>query len=291
MFPWLLAAAAALAGDRLDYVTIDSAAERRPMTYGVYTPPGWDGVTPLPLVVFLHGGGDDERALDEHPVVWRTFDREIASGNLPPFVMIVPNGERSFWRNWADGSHHFEDWVLDEAIRDARARYALRPGPEDQHLLGISMGGAGTLYLGLAHLDDFASLGVISAPVFDAEQTLRFLSGDFLPAAWPVEAVFGAPDPARIQVDNAYARLSAPDALGDTQLYLAAGTSDLFGIGKSNEVFHEHLAAHGVPHTWQRFPGGHRWVDWAKVFPVALCEALGGASCLDDAGGRVVQTR
>src|SRR5690606_38545554 len=60
--------------DRLSYTTLASEAEDRPMTYGLYLPPGWDQQTPLPLVVFLHGGGDDERAWDDHPVVTKKLD-------------------------------------------------------------------------------------------------------------------------------------------------------------------------------------------------------------------------
>lgn len=274
----LLLLAAAFAGqDRLTYITLDSAAEQRPMTYGVYEPPGWDHASPLPLVVFLHGGGDDERALDDHPVVTRTLDRMISEGRLPPVLVAVPDGERGFWRNWADGSHRFADWVMDEVLPDVRQRYPVQA--DNLHLMGISMGGAGTMYLGLDHLDTFASLTVLSAPLFDGDTTLRFLESDFMERFAPMSRIFGSPDPDEVRARNAWSRLSSAEALGDTILYVGAGTVDLGRIGPLTRDFHAHLVENGVPHHYHSFPGGHRWVDWARVFPVSLCYALQGDAC------------
>jgi enterochelin esterase-like enzyme len=274
--------------DRLSYVTLDSAVEQRPMTYGIYEPPGWDHTTPLPLVVFLHGGGDDERALDDHPVVTRALDRWITEGRLPPVLVVVPDGERGFWRNWADGSHRFADWVVDEVIPDAQRRLPVQP--DQKHLMGISMGGAGTMYIGLDHLDTFASLTVLSAPLFDADTVLRFLSSPMFESFAPMQRVFGTPDPAEVQQNNAWTRLSDPAALGDTVLYVGAGTVDLGRIGPLTRDFHDHLAEAGVAHRYHAFPGGHRWVDWAKVFPVALCYATRGDACEPGrVTGRLVQ--
>ncbi|MCA9711281.1 MAG: hypothetical protein KDK70_35915, partial [Myxococcales bacterium] len=56
---------------RMDYVELTSRSEGRPLRYGVYTPPGWDHATPLPLVVLLHGAGDDETSADRAIVTER----------------------------------------------------------------------------------------------------------------------------------------------------------------------------------------------------------------------------
>lgn len=277
MLPLLLALAQA--GDRLSYVTLDSAAEGHPMTYGVYEPPGWDHVTPLPLVVFLHGGGDDERAWDEHPVVTRRLDAAIRDGWLPPFLAVVPNGEKSFWRNWGDGSHHFEDWVMDEVIPDVRARMPVIADRDHTHLMGISMGGMGTTYIGLANLDAFRSLTVLSAPLYDGEQTKKLLSSPMIEHFAPVSRIFADLDADALAAHNCYARTSTADALGETRLWVGAGTVDLPGIGRSTRAFHDHLAAVGLPHTWQSFPGGHQWSAWSSAFPVALCHAMLGDTC------------
>ena len=45
---------------RLRYHKFESEMMGNDVNYGVYIPPGWDERTPLPLIVFLHGAGDDE---------------------------------------------------------------------------------------------------------------------------------------------------------------------------------------------------------------------------------------
>lgn len=284
-FPLLLAAvpatSPALAKDtRLSYDTLPSAAEGRDMAMGIYTPPGWDGTTPLPLVVFLHGGGGSETAWDDHPISHRTLDRWIAEGRLPPFVMVTPNGERGFWRNWYDGSHNYADWVLDEVIPEMYARYPLvAPEAGGMHLMGISMGGAGSTYLMLDHLDRFASAAVFSAPLFTAEQANGFLERGGLPFMEAFGQVFGPPDIDRVTRDNVYTRINDAQDLQGTRLLIGAGTVDMFGVLKSTRALHETFAERGVPHDYLVYKGGHRWQDWSKVYPVALCLNLAGDAC------------
>jgi enterochelin esterase-like enzyme len=275
----LLGLAPAQAATPVTYVQIDSEAVGREMNYAVYTPPGWDGETSLPLVMFLHGGGDDYTVLDKHPVVTRTFDRMIESGELPPFLLVAPDGKRSFWRNWADGTKDYEDWVLDEVIPDVTARYNVRSGPEDLHLMGISMGGAGSLYIGTQHLDRFASISAWSAPLFTPEDVERFLGNKMIANVFPVDEIFGQPTIEEIQARSVWTLLDRPESLEGTRFLIGAGTIDMRGIPKSNKKFHEHLSSADVPHRYVVYKGGHRWVDWAKVFPVALCHHLTPDTC------------
>lgn len=277
---WLVASACATHRADVSYVTLQSEAEQRDMTYALYTPPGWDGQTPLPLVVFLHGGGDDYTVLDKHPVVGRTFDRWIEEGSLPPFLLVAPDGRKGFWRNWADGSHRFEDWVLDEVVPDVMAKHPVIPGPEGLHLMGISMGGAGSLDIGLKHLDRFSSVTVWSAPIFTAEQVTRFLDGGFISKVFPIDRIFGRPSAEEIQTENPWARTSTPDALQGTRFLIGAGTVDMPGLLRGTRAYHEHLEAAGVAHRYVVYQGGHRWNDWARVFPVALCHHLRPEACV-----------
>jgi enterochelin esterase-like enzyme len=274
---WLLAACAG-APERLERVEIDSEAERRPMAYSLYTPPGWDGRSTLPLVVFLHGGGDDERVFEEHPRVVRILDAWIADGRLPPFLMVVPDGGWGFWANWHDGTHRLEDWVVHEVVPDVQRRWPVAAGRENLHVMGVSMGGAGTLYMALHHLDRFGSATVWSAPIFDVDQTMDFLSGKtmrFIPA----QRIFGPPDRGRVERENAFARLDDPADLAGLSLIVGAGTRDIPGVMGTTRRFHGHLAARGVPHRFVVYRGGHAWRDWARVFPVALCLQLRGPAC------------
>lgn len=263
--------------DRVNYHTLDSAKEGREMAYAVYTPPGWDGETPLPLVVFLHGRGDDETVLEEQAMVVRTFDAWIREGRLDPFILVAPKGDQGFWLNWYDRSHRYEDYVVDEIIPAVQERYPVAPGRENLHLMGISMGGVGTMYMAIHHMEMFASATVLSAPLFNVEEMMGFLSGD----GWglPIERLFGPPNRAKVEASNPYTQLLSEEDLQGTKLLLGVGRLDLPGFLPSNRRMHEYFTTHDVPHHYLEYRGGHGWRSWSQVFPVALCLHMRGADC------------
>lgn len=240
------------------------------MRYGLYTPPGWNERDPLPLVVFLHSSGNNERALARSRVTG-VLDDWIEQGRIAPFILVAPDGERGFWENWHDGSHRYQDYVVEDLIPLVRQRYPVRPGRENTHLLGVSMGGAGTLYMALDNLDRFASAAVISAPLFDVEETIEFLENNPWPRLGPVQRVYGPPERQHIEERNAYARIREPGDLSGLDLLLAAGTEDSFRALETTRDFHTHLTAREVPHRYLEFNGGHTWSDWRQVIPVMLC--------------------
>ncbi len=264
--------------DRLATASLASEAVGREMRYAVWTPPGWDGETPLPLVLFLHGAGDDERCLDRHGVA-PLLDEWSRAGRLPPFLLVVPDGDLGFWANWHDGSFRYEDYVLEEVLPAVRERWPVLPGRRNSHVAGISMGGAGAIYAYLAHPRRFASATVVSAPLFDVDGTLRFLD-DFLFRTFArVQRVFGPPERERVEAANIFTRIAHPADLEGGRLLIAAGSEDQAGVRHWTGRFHEHLRDRGVPHRSVTFPGPHRWTAWAPVLPRLLCLALDPEGC------------
>lgn len=263
---------------QVEYQAVESEAEGDTLRYAVYTPPGWDGKAELPLVLFLHGGGDDETALEKYPMAVEAFDDAIASGQVPPFLLVAPDGEFGFWRNWYDGSHNYEDWVMDEVLPDAYARFPIKEGRDNLHVMGVSMGGAGTLYLGLEHKERFGSASVLSAPIFNVEQVMWLLNKKTYLFA-PVRKIWGPPDRGNVVAKNPFTTLESQDDLQGLRLFVGAGVGDRKGILDSNEAFHDHLNEHGIAHDYLVYQGEHKWVDWANVYPVALCRALKASEC------------
>ncbi|MEM9457064.1 MAG: alpha/beta hydrolase-fold protein [Myxococcota bacterium] len=254
---------------RLEYVKVESRSEGRELGYGIYTPPGWDRTTPLPLVVLLHGAGDDETSADR-TVVTDRLDKAITDGHVPAMVMVTPRGERGFWINWHDGSHHWQDWVLDEVVPQVRAKFPIIEGAAGMHLMGVSMGGGGGMQLWLDDPTRFSSATILSAPILDEEGTWEFLRR-FVPRRG-MERAFGSPGAG--SGTDPYVALSSPEGLGGGRLLFGAASRDLGRILDSNVMFHEHLSTHAVPHRFVEFEGGHGWEAWSKVFPFALCHQL-----------------
>jgi enterochelin esterase-like enzyme len=257
----------------MHYVKVDSPAMKRTMEYGVYTPPGFSPSESLPLVLFLHGGGDTAHCLDKEGVAeW--LDQQIAAGNVPRVVIAVPQGDVGFWANWADGTANYADWALDEVMPRVAREYGTRACPAGCQLLGISMGGAGAMQMLLAHPGQFAQVSVVSGPTFNSAQMQEFADNWWWKTFAKIGRAFGT-DPARRDAADPFLHLLSPDDLRGTRLFLARGDDDRRGIPGTNDALHRHLEAHGIAHRYLVFHGGHRWKDWLPVFAEALRDAAG----------------
>lgn len=254
---------------RFEYETLHSAAERRDLRYGVYLPPGWDRTTPLPLVVLLHGRGDDETSADRASLT-SALDAGISAGTIPPFVMVTPEGEVGFWANWYDGSYRWKDWVLDEVVPDVAANHPLIPAQNGLHLVGVSMGGGGGMQMWLGEPSRFASATILSAPIMneaDSRRLLRRFTSDRV-----VERVFGPPGSPGGR--DPYEVLTRPEHFAGSRLLFGAAKQDIPVMLDSNRRFHRHLEEMSLPHRYLEFPGRHGWKAWSEAIPYALCVQL-----------------
>lgn len=274
---------------RLRYDRYDSQAMHVPMEYSVYTPPGFREDERLPLVVFLHGGGDDPESFDEWNV-GQALDAAIEAGRLPRMVVTLPQGDLGFWANWRDGSRWYEDWVMYELVPHVQARFHTRPCPDGCHVMGVSMGGAGTVRFALRHPDRFASAGILSAPVFDTEQMLAFAGDRMMALFIPVHRIWGEPSRTDVEQEDPYRRWTDPAQVG-LRLYVAWAESDRQGIVRSSRRLHEHLDEHEVPHGHEQFAGGHNWRSWTPVIVRALAYMLDHSPSANDTSTEPVATR
>lgn len=107
--------------------------ERRQAVFVEYAPADWDGTTPLPLVVFLHGAGGRREASDDLSDFYAEFiPAEIRRGRTFPALVLCPQSE-GYWGNEASD-------FLDQAL----AAYIGRVDPDRVYLIGLSSGGGGT---------------------------------------------------------------------------------------------------------------------------------------------------
>jgi hypothetical protein len=124
----------------------------------------------------------------------------------------------------------------------------------------------------------FGSATVLSAPLFDVEQSMDFLDGKVL-RGLPVDKLFGPPDRAKVERSNPFVQLASTEDLQGTQLLIGAGRRDMPGLLPTNRKLHESLEQHGVPHHYLEYRGGHNWRSWSQIFPVALCLHMRGDAC------------
>jgi putative tributyrin esterase len=234
--------------------------------FRVLEPPATAGAGPFPVVYFLHDffGGDD--------VLWRrgVTDRlvqRMASGELPPFLLVAPQGDRGFWADSYDGQRRYEEWLTDQLPRQIGASYPVRPGPAGRAVVGISMGGYGAMKLALRRPQD---VGAAAA-----------LSGLVPPLDWQI--VEDAHPLARLAMKRTFGRHRHHNSLRRDDLYhllprlypipperrprllVRAGTEDRYILDQASELFARVARDHGVDVELVLEPGRHDWTYWSRT--------------------------
>ncbi|MEM9193792.1 MAG: alpha/beta hydrolase-fold protein [Myxococcota bacterium] len=260
---------------RLDYYNYRSPTMGIRVNYAVYAPPDHSPEEELPLMVFLHGGSDDHQSFDRWEIGQR-LDRAVAAGTVPRTVVVAPEGHLGFWANWADGSRHYEDWIVDELIDRVRGDYRTGECPEHCHLAGVSMGGAGSLRIALHRPDTFSTVGILSGPVFDTQQMVSFSHNRLIQIIIPTHRIWGPTEPrSRVARDDPYIQWATPDQVS-LRIYLAWATHDRSGIDATSQRFANHLRDSEIPHATEVFEGYHNWVSWAPVIERAIRYQVAG---------------
>jgi poly(3-hydroxybutyrate) depolymerase len=126
-----------------------------PQGFYEYLPPGYDGATPVPLLVFLHGrdeGGNQTTELDR--VNATGLSQLIATDAWPadrPFVVLVPQHTRT-----TDDCHLATE--VHDLLAWAVTSYSIDPARI--YLTGLSCGGIGTWRYLAGYLDEYVAAAV-----------------------------------------------------------------------------------------------------------------------------------
>ena len=246
-----------------DEITTDGSPAR--MEYGVYTPPGWTAKESLPLIIFLHGGGDNHTSFEKHGG-HRWFDQQISKGEMPRVVLVTPNGRLGLWEDWADGTRYYRSWVLEKVLPKVQRRFNTLPCPRHCHLMGISMGGFGVLRFAYFAPDRFSSVSAISAPIIEREGQEKPKISWLVRLFIPIDRIFGAQFKQDFKLHNPFNAWISNPALSAVRLQLLWGNHDRTGIREGNRKLHAHLQNNRVAHDAYEYAGNHKWTSWKPQF-------------------------
>ena len=265
----------------------------------VYLPPGYDGVKLFPVMLFLHGLGQDEKIfLDVCP----KFDAAIRGGTCPPMVIVVPDGSvsgdpslttsGSFYINSRAG--RFGDYMIDDVWRNfALKQFAVRQDRDAHVVAGASMGGFGAMNLAFRHKEEFGHVVSTMAPLnlrygdcygrylsdYDADCFMlrpvgrrNEIVGRFYGVLLirsrrlldPIVGKSGADVTAFISSVNPYEMLTSFDVRpGEFNFFIGYGKKDEFNIDAEVESFLAEAARRGITIPAVVLPDGHHSVKTA----------------------------
>ncbi len=255
---------AAQAQGRIDCNAINSKILQQVVHYCVYLPGGYDGAAKsnaqrYPALYFLHGLGDNEQTLFNSGG-WTLLDDLRRHHKIGDFLIVAPEGRRSFYINSADGSLRYSDFFLREFIPYIEASYRVRSGRDGRAISGVSMGGYGALRFAFAHPEMFSAVSAQSAALITTSpKELDAAARTGAPLAKVLAAVFGNPIEVSHWNNNNPLVLAKRNPAGVSKLaiYFNCGQDDNYGFEEGAAALHQILTKEGVKHEYHPYPGDH----------------------------------
>ena len=265
VFAATVLASPAHAQSRIDCDALSSRILKSTVHYCVYLPAGYDTEAAkqrgqkYSVLYFLHGLGDNERTLFNSGG-WTLLDDLRNQHKIGDFLIVAPEGGRTFYINSADGSVRYGDFFLQEFIPLIENKYRVSRTRSSRGISGISMGGYGALRFAFAHPEMFASVSAQSAALItESPEELDAAARSGAPLGKLLGTVFGHPIDVQHWKNNSPFVLAAKNqaALHRVSIYFNCGRDDNYGFEKGAAALHEQLQKSGIAHEYHLYPGDH----------------------------------
>ncbi|WP_343685120.1 alpha/beta fold hydrolase [Asticcacaulis sp.] len=248
-----------------------------------------------PVVYALHGYSIDNEKWTTEVKTPQTIDGAFAAG-VKDMIVVLPDS-----RSFHNGSMYstsvtvgdFESFIAKDVVAYIDTHYRTLPQRESRGLAGHSMGGYGTVRIGMKHPDVFGALYAMSpcclsargAPPAEVSATLEGLTNPeqtkslgFMQRATLATAAAWSPNPKKpphyfdlptqngeVQAD-VLARWAANAPIAMVHQYIpnlrqykaiAFDVGDRDGLKVDTEALHNILDAYAIENTYTLYPGDH----------------------------------
>ncbi len=254
------------AESRVDCNVIQSRILNEAVRYCVMLPSGYGAAAPArsarhyPVLYFLHGLGDNEQTLFKS-AGWDLIEDLRQQGKISDFLIVTPDGMRSFYINSADERVRYSDFFVREFIPYIESHYSIRRERSARAISGVSMGGYGALRFAFAYPDLFSSVSAESAALIAELPRPSESSHSGSALSGLMGTVFGEP------VDVPHWKQNSPFILAkqnrrqirtaSLSIYFNCGNEDDFGFDAGAMQLHRLLEAESIPHEFHLYPGSH----------------------------------
>jgi enterochelin esterase-like enzyme len=244
-----LSSAAPPSGSQLIDRTFLSAALGRVMHSFIYLPAGYaESGKQYPVLYMLHGYGGSNTEWIAYGLP-ETADKMMNAGEIPPMIIVLPQGDQAYWVNHADDGERWGDYAAQDVVQYIDANYRTIPDPHHRAIGGLSMGAHGAFQLAMNYPGTFGAVGMHSPTLRDYQGMADFVGffGD--------ESYFDAHDP--VHLVQQY-----PERAQQLKIFLDVGEQDTEWRDRTAS-FHDLLTQLDIPHQWHTWPGIHDGAYWS----------------------------
>jgi enterochelin esterase-like enzyme len=261
-------------GKVIEQKTVKSTILGKDVKYTIYFPPDYEtSQRTYPVVYLLHGYTDDNTGWLQFGEINHYADKAIAEGTIPPMIIVMPNGDSSWYINSFDGKEKYEDFFVKEFMPAIEKTYHIKSEKKYRGIAGLSMGGYGTLIYALKYPDLFAAAAPLSAGVFSDDEILNMNDKNYEVVLAPL---FGHDLKGKERLNDAWYKNSIlkivetkpADELKQVRYWIDCGDDDF--LTKGNCLLHLELTGKKVPHEFRVRDGTHNWTYWRTGITDAL---------------------
>ena len=168
----------ASAQSRIETGSVSSDCLHCEQKYNVYLPDGYDARESYPVIYLLHGLYGDYTNWEKTGRMKEVADELIASGELRPVVIVMPNAGNSNVHGYQNGYFNVQDWPYEdfffrELLPAVERKYHCGGSKGQRAIMGLSMGGGGAIVYAQRHPELFSSAYGMSAWLDHKDRDIR----------------------------------------------------------------------------------------------------------------------
>jgi len=242
--------------------------------YSIYFPSDYNtSERSYPVVYLLHGFTDDETGWIQFGEAHLIADRCIEKGEIPPMIIVMPDGGVSFYINDYKGEVRWEDMFINEFIPFIDRTYRTRAKKEFRGISGLSMGGYGTLFHAMKHPGLFVACAAFSSGIKTDDEVIAFTPEGYNQWFAPL---YGENLKGEARLTNHWkehsilnmAETLPAESLKSVRYYIDCGDDDFLAVG--NSMLHIIFSKRGITHEYRVREGKHEWSYWRTGLPEGL---------------------
>jgi S-formylglutathione hydrolase FrmB len=251
---------------------VPSAILSHPVSTCVALPSGYASSPSrrYPTLYYLHGLFENEHRWSERGGQ-EILEGLMTRGDVGDFIVVLPDGGKTFYVNSFDGHERYEDFFIGELVPWVDQTYRTLATPQARGVAGTSMGGYGALHLGMRHADVFGSASAQSAALLPKFPNPLPSEGRWGFYARVLEQSFGSPlNEAYWESNSPLTLAEHPERFAGLKLYFDCGDHDRYGFQEGAELLDKILSSKGFPHDFALRSGDHGWSYLGSYMQYAL---------------------